>query len=304
MKLTDPRLNTALFLGATVLVFGTLVALSKFPQLQIFKRGREYRTVFDNVAGLNQGDEVRFDGLLVGAVTDLALDQNDPGHVVVTFRVRRNTPVRVDTRATITQVGLLGEPYLNLQAGRRDAPVADEGSTLPSENSLSFQQAMTQLGSFMERADTLLTAATTIAKSNPMVRFEATLDRVDQLIGATSAQTARLTEKLETTTTQLNAVLAHSDRVMASLDTVLRTAGPGLDTTQREALAALRETRTLIGELRDGLQEAGGVDNVMRNLAEATDNLARLSQRVERDPTSVFKKRAVVAKPVGPSARE
>ncbi|HKG92839.1 MAG TPA: MlaD family protein, partial [Gemmatimonadaceae bacterium] len=120
-----------MFLGSAILVFGVLVAFSKFPQLKIFKRGREYQTVFDNVAGLNRGDEVRYGGLLVGAVTDIALDRSDPTRLVVTFRVRRSTPVHVDTRASITQVGLLGEPYLNLQPGDRRTAEAPEHTTLP-----------------------------------------------------------------------------------------------------------------------------------------------------------------------------
>jgi phospholipid/cholesterol/gamma-HCH transport system substrate-binding protein len=304
MKLNDPRLSTAVFLGATALVFGGLVAMSKYPELQIFKRGREYKTVFNNVTGLNQGDEVRYGGLLVGAVTRLAVDSTDPTKLVVTFRVRRNTPVHVDTRATITQVGLLGEPFLNLQPGSQNVRDAPEGYTIPGENSLTFQQAMTQLAVLGGRADTLLTAAIKVAKADPVARLESTLARLDQLIINTSQQTERVVGQLERTSTQLGQVLSNADRVLASVDTVLRTSGPGLDTTQREALSALRETRTLLAELREGLNEAGGVDHVMRNLAQATDNLARLSARIERDPTSVFQRRASAPKPAGPSARD
>ena len=221
MKLSDPRLNTAVFLGATLLVFGTLVALSKFPQLQVFKRGREYRTVFENVSGLNQGDEVRYAGLRVGAVTDLRPDSSDPTRVVVTFRVRRDTRVLSDARTSITQVGMLGEPFLNIQPVSRTAPPAPEGATLASINSLSFQQAMSQLALFFQRTDTLLINVTKMTEGNPVARLESTLARIDQLINTTSASTGRLVGQLENTSAQLNRVLEHSDRVMAAVDTLI-----------------------------------------------------------------------------------
>jgi hypothetical protein len=43
---------------------------------------------------------------------------------------------------------------------------------------------------------------------------------------------------------------------------------------------------------------------MVRNLSVASDNIARLSARLERDPTSVLKQRAAPNKPAGPSARD
>jgi hypothetical protein len=42
----------------------------------------------------------------------------------------------------------------------------------------------------------------------------------------------------------------------------------------------------------------------MRNLAITSDNLARLTERLERDPTSVLKSRRAPDKPVGPGLRD
>src|SRR3954471_8900780 len=112
MKADDPRLGLAAFFGATLLVLAALIAFARYPGL--FNHGREYRAVFSNVSGLNIGDQVRYGGLLVGTVIAMDIDSADPTRISVHFRVKRSTPVHIDTRASITQVGLLGEPFLAL----------------------------------------------------------------------------------------------------------------------------------------------------------------------------------------------
>ena len=97
---------------------------------------------------------------------------------------------------------------------------------------------------------------------------------------------------------------AIEDRAEAQYNTAIAEARPGLSTTQREALETLRETRTLVSQLRAALDEGGGVSHLVRNLNLASENFARLSARLERDPSSVVMRRALPAKPSGPPIRD
>ena len=302
MRTDDTRVNILVFLAATTLVFLALVAFARYPGL--FTSGSEYRAVFRNVAGLNRGDEVRYGGLLVGTVTEIEIDSVDHTRVEVRFSVRRRTPVALDTRATISQLGLLGQPYLSLTPGRAGVVAAAEGATLETDETLSLQDAMTKFARFVERSDTLLSAVERFASgTNPVERLDRTLARVEELVSTTGTGTQRVMVQFEDVTRQLSGVLARTDRVLALVDTTVRDAGPGLTNTQQEAVATLRETRQLVSEINDALQQGGGMEQLVRNLAIATDNLARLSTRLERDPTSVLRSRALPAKTVGPGVR-
>ena len=302
MRTDDTRVNILVFLAATTLVFLGLVAFARYPAL--FTGGERYRAVFANVAGLNRGDEVRYGGLLVGTVTEIELDTVDQTLVAVEFSVRKNTPVAIDTRATISQLGLLGQPYLSLTPGREGTQAAPPGSTLRTDETLSLQDAMTKFARFVERSDTLLSTVERLAAgTNPIETFDRTLERVERLVATTDTSTQRVMVQFEDVTQQLSDVLARTDRVLSIVDTTLRDAGPGLASAQQEAVAALRETRQLVAEIRDGLQQEGGMDQLVRNLAIATDNLARLSTRLERDPTSVLRRREPPAKTIGPAVK-
>ena len=298
----EQRYGIVAFLGTAAVVLAGLVVFSHYPAL--FNRGREYHAVFHTVAGLNVGDEVRYGGLLVGSVTELDLYEKDPTRIEVTFRVKRKTPVRIDTRASITQVGFLGAPYLNLTPGRSDAPVLAVGGEVPSTDQMNFQDALSQLASFFERADTLLNVAERIARASPLDRIDRTLDQVERLVTTANTGSDRVFAHLDVATQRLDDVLGRTDRLIARLDTATTTAGPQLASTQREAVAALREMRTLAADLRSALNEGGGADELVRNLASTADNLARLTARLERDPTSVLKSRAAPRKTVGPKVRD
>ena len=298
----EQRYGIIAFLGTAALVLAGLVVFSHYSS--IFNRGREYRAIFHSVAGLNVGDEVRYGGLLVGAVTELDLDEKDPTTIDVTFRVRRKTPVRVDTRASITQVGFLGAPYLNLTPGRSDAPELAAGGTVPSEDQMNFQDALSRLASFFERADTILNVAERLAKSSPLDRIDRTLDQVERLVTTANTSGEKLFGQLDDATSRLGDVLSRTDRLIARLDTASKNAGPQLASTQKEAVATLREMRTLTADLRDAINQGGGADEMVRNLAATADNLARLTARLERDPASVLSRREPPKKTVGPKIRE
>jgi phospholipid/cholesterol/gamma-HCH transport system substrate-binding protein len=77
-----------------------------------------YRIRFDeSVSGLSLGDPVKYRGVDVGTVKTMALDVKDPRLVQVDVRLHRDTPVSVDTRASLKLKGITGVVYIELDGG-------------------------------------------------------------------------------------------------------------------------------------------------------------------------------------------
>jgi len=302
MRIANTRVGIVAFLVGTALLFAALILFSKYPTF--FSKGKDYQAEFNSVAGLNVGGEVRYGGVLVGTVTALTISLEDPTRILAQFRVKRETPVREDTRASITQVGFLGEQYLNLEPGSRDALPLPEGMTLLSENNLNFQEAMNRVARFLEKTDTLFGGLDRVARSSPLERIDRTLTRIDLMVQGASSGSERAFARLDEAGRELTVVLQRTERMLATADSAIRGAGPGLNTTQREALATLRETRSLVVELRGALQQGEGVDDLLRNLSDASENLARFTERLDRDPGSILKRREPPKKVVGPAIRD
>lgn len=296
------RTRVAVLVGIGTLAFISLLLFARRP---IFlDRQREYHTAFRDVAGLNVGDEVRYGGVRVGSVSALDIDPTPPSKISVRFRVRRDTPVRADTRASITQLGLLGQPYLALEPGTSAGPILADGAAVESEANLSVQDAMRRLALSLDRADSVFAQIDRLASANPLARLDTTLARADTLVRSAADGSARLLARLDNASGQLATLLARSERLVGTIDTAVAEARPGLSTTQREAMETLRETRTLVLKLRDALGQGGGVTQLVRNLNSASENVARLSARLERDPSTLLLRRALPPKPSGPALRD
>lgn len=82
-----------------------------------------YQIRFENsAAGLQTGAPVEFNGIRVGEVTALRLDEQDFKQVLATIAVAKGTPVRADTKAGLEFQGLMGTAAVSLDGGSASSP--------------------------------------------------------------------------------------------------------------------------------------------------------------------------------------
>src|SRR4030095_10056382 len=81
-----------------------------------------YRIHFaESVSGLTVGDPVKFHGVDVGNVKVLAIDPTDPRLVQVEVALRKDTPVKTDTKATLKRKVITGVVFIELEGGSAGA---------------------------------------------------------------------------------------------------------------------------------------------------------------------------------------
>ncbi len=77
-----------------------------------------YRIHFpDSVSGLTVGDPVTFRGVDVGTVKSMSIDPDNSLLVRVDVRLRKETPVKTDTRASLAMKGITGVVNIELNGG-------------------------------------------------------------------------------------------------------------------------------------------------------------------------------------------
>jgi phospholipid/cholesterol/gamma-HCH transport system substrate-binding protein len=81
-----------------------------------------YRIRFgESVSGLALGDPVKFHGVDVGTVRSMVLDAKDPRLVEVNVGLRKEAPVKTDTRASLELKGITGVVFVELNGGSAEA---------------------------------------------------------------------------------------------------------------------------------------------------------------------------------------
>ena len=77
-----------------------------------------YRIHFpDSVSGLTVGDPVKYLGVDVGTVKSIIIDPDNSRRVQVDVRLRKETPVMTDTKASLTMKGITGVVFIELNGG-------------------------------------------------------------------------------------------------------------------------------------------------------------------------------------------
>ncbi len=77
-----------------------------------------YRIRFpESVSGLSVGDPVKYRGIDVGTVKSMSIDPDNSRLALVDVRLRKETPVMTDTRASLALKGLTGTVFIELSGG-------------------------------------------------------------------------------------------------------------------------------------------------------------------------------------------
>ena len=77
-----------------------------------------YRIHFpDSVSGLTVGDPVKFRGVDAGTVKTMVIDPDNSRLVLVDVSLRKETPVKTDTRASLALKGITGVVFIELNGG-------------------------------------------------------------------------------------------------------------------------------------------------------------------------------------------
>lgn len=142
-------------LGILVLT-GTLiftVAVYLIGQKQdMFRNTFTIRAMFNNVNGLQRGNNVRFSGINVGSV--MAVDIQNDSTVEVTLRIREDVRkfIRKDALVTIGTDGLMGNMLVNITPGASHADIIDDNDLLNSFSRIKTDDILKTLNMTNENA--------------------------------------------------------------------------------------------------------------------------------------------------------
>ena len=150
------------FEGLFIIVFALAVV---FAFAWLAKTGHRddvtYRIRFnESVSGMAVGDTVKFRGVDMGMVKAMAIDEADPRRVQVDIRLRKDAPVKTDTKASLKLKGITGAVFIELDGGSPNAEFllaatsAGKVPEIPAEKS-KLTTALDQLPAVVQKFSAL-----------------------------------------------------------------------------------------------------------------------------------------------------
>lgn len=261
----------------------------------------EYDVVFnERVSGLSDGAAVLFNGIDVGEVRDLKLDENNPERVIARVRVDQDTPIKLDTKAELELQGVTGLAVIQFSGGSPASPLLKEVSRRRPPQIQASLSPITRLleggGNIVASVQRLLTQENT----DTVARILADVETITDALAQKDEEIIRTIENVATASDQLAAFADTLDERSAELESILQGADSfvnedlqasleEIDAVVSEARAFAEELRSTLGDNRaaidafaqQGLGEAAAAIAESRRLIRTMDQILR---EVERDP--------------------
>lgn len=255
------------------------------------------------VRGLSSGGQVFFNGIRVGEVTKLSLDKADPNRVVARIRTTADSPVRVDSLATLEPLGITGVNYIEIAAGTTSKPLlkdvtpADQVPVIHTKTG-ALESLLSGGGDIVTRAVEALDRVNKLLSDKNIAEVSGTLSDIHQVTTELKNQKQMLAD-LDTTIKSVNQTSEKIGKLSTDVDQLAngdaKRLVSNLNDTATEIKGVATDVRATVAKLQgpttdfatNGLPQ---ISQAIISLRDAAESLNRVVQEVESNPQGVLSK--------------
>ena len=264
---------------------------------------KEYETYiayfYESVSGLNPKAPVKYRGVEVGQVKDIALDPDNPERVRLLLDIERGVPVKVDTIAILATQGITGLAFIDLTGGSKNAQALkpDEhrryaeistGPSLITRMDTAVTDLIGQLSKVAGQAERVAERVESLLGDENQAAMAGILQSFDEMTRTFAKQSANIQGVLENFDTlsrntaqasgELPQMLQRVNRSLEGIENMVNSAGETVDGANRLVKHGENQLLRVSGETLPELNQ------LLSRLQSVAENLDHISQDVERDP--------------------
>jgi phospholipid/cholesterol/gamma-HCH transport system substrate-binding protein len=237
-----------------------------FQSLHTTKQRDPLRIIFEGpAAGLRNGGSVNFNGIRIGEVISVKLD--NPRRVVALALVEKNAPIRKDTVVGLEFQGLTGVAAISLKGGDENAPpvpLGPDGIPVLTADPNRLQDVTEAIRGTLQNINTIV-ADNQVAVKNSLANLETFTQSL-----------ARNSEKIDNIMARLDGVMGKADNLMLGLNTLAGGKDGG------ELFLTVKSIR----ELAEDFDKRSGA--LMTDGRKTLGDISRAVNNFDRNPTRVI----------------
>lgn len=264
----------------------------------IFSTSNTYYAYYAQAGGIQPASHVMINGVKVGVVDDVVLNEDPTKGVEVTMSIEKRFQIPVDSKARIFTDGLMGGKAIEIVYGKASGVIVD-GGTIEAEAAADlFEMAGSELGDLKTKLTTVMDGlATTLEGVNKLLAentetLTSIIDNVDGVTGNVDAMLAKEKAHLEEALASLSLFSKSLGDNAGQVDQIIDNLATFSDQLSGGNLIA--EVERVVGELNGVLaavnDQSGSVGKLLKdaelydNLASASNNLSALLEDLKANP--------------------
>ena len=282
---------------SVVILIASFVFIVWLANFQFNQTWDHYRIYFRGpVSGLSKGGEVQFNGIKVGEITQIELDEHDANRVMTDIEIQHGTPVHTDSYAQALALGITGVKYIQISPGSTDKPLLREASRQKPPVIVARRGRLDDLVN--DISSVAASGAEAIGRINRLLS-DGNITNVSTSIADVQSLTGELKSRRQMFAT-MDSALAKLDRAAGDLERTMASAHGAFsdknDGVFAQVAASSRDLRTAVSNLNAILGKVdGSMDELstttvpratfaMESIQQAADRLDSLVFKIEQNP--------------------
>jgi phospholipid/cholesterol/gamma-HCH transport system substrate-binding protein len=280
-----------IFLGIAILIV-TILTLGS--QHKTFEKSITIKAVFDDVNGLQKGNNIWFSGVKIGTIRRISISGNAKVEVSLDIEEHSHRFIRKDAKAKISTDGLIGNKIVVIYGGSQQSPEVESGDVLGIEKLLSTDEMMSTLAKNNDNVLEITNGFKVISKR--LVDGQGTIGKLmtdETIVNNLNAATVTLKraslnlEKLSSNVTAYTAKLSTKGSLADDLvtDTVifnkLRSTVQQLQQIAETSKGAIDNLKTSTNTLNDGLNNKNAPVGMLLHDEQAASNIKVTLQNLQ-----------------------
>lgn len=254
MKISKEIKTALLVIGSlALLIWGYNFLKGK----DLFSSNRTFYVNYDNVEGLNQASTVTINGMIVGKVNNIFM--NNEGTITVELSVNSPIEIPASTVAEIYSPGMLGGKQVALIVDFSDGNLANSGDFLNSGVKIGLLDGLS-------------------GKADPiMVKLDSVLYNVNQLVvGLNNTLDDSLKTSLQNSLAELNHTLKNTTQITTGFNRIVADNEQKIGTI----VSDFSETSGNLKQMSEELAQAD-LKATLDKFEETADNLSNMMAKIE-----------------------
>jgi phospholipid/cholesterol/gamma-HCH transport system substrate-binding protein len=274
----ESTIRLGMFIAGGVLIFIIIIYLIGGKQ-NMFTSSVKITAVFSDVRGLQEGANVRFTGIDVGAVNKLEILTDSTVLVEISLNRKVTKFIKKDSRATIASQGLMGNKLVIIMPGSADQPSIEQGDNLPATDPVELDDIIRDIKISGERIGVV--SANLISITDKMQRGEGIFGKIftdtsfAYNLSRTSQNLRVLSDQINRGEGFLGKILVESD-FSAELDSTAQYI-TGISQNLELLTDKINRGEGLIGQMTTDTSLTYNIYQAGQNLNEATHNLEKVT---------------------------
>lgn len=293
MKLTR-EIKTAILVIASILLF--IWGYSFLKGKDLFSNYRTFYVEYDSVEGLSKSAPVTLNGLVIGKIEDITINENT-GKLLVELQINSDFPISKSSVASIYEPGFIAGKQIAILPDFSDKTPAANGQMLKSGVKMGLTESLgnklvplqEKIEKVMGNADTLISGINNVLDKKAQEDLKKTLAELSKTMEQFHKASSSMNLLLEDNKSKISGTVSNFNKISDDFSKISDSLNKAdLGKTVKNLNETLAKVHTLMKGLESGNGSMGKLlkdDALYTNMSKTSKELELLLQDVRLYPT-------------------